>query len=246
MTDRSAVSHPASTDFSSILPSHADAALLSSRLFEGYLLKNLALGPHIFGLVYAYYLGKGCMVSSARGLQLSDYREYLCLLARLELDERFVGKVDLSGVVQQTLLEAHQSLERFRGQTETEVASWLRRILANNLTDEVRKLTAQARDIVRERSLHDSAARIEAWLAVEQPSPSKHLLHEEQLMQLAVALASLPADQRTAVELHHLKGLKLAEIAVRMKKTRASVASLIFRGMDSLRCRLDENEESTE
>lgn len=107
-----------------------------------------------------------CPESEARYQSLEKYRDYLHLLARLELDQRFEGKLDLSGVVQQTLLEASRGLRQFRGQSEAEVAAWLRRILANNLTDEVRKLGAQARNVVRERSLdaalEESSSRIEA------------------------------------------------------------------------------------
>src|SRR5436309_35443 len=111
-------------------------------------------------------------VGDAQGQPLERYRAYLHLLARLELDPCFEGKADLSGVVQQTLLEAYQALGQFRGQTEAQVAAWLRRILANNLTDEVRRLSARVRDVVRERSLEaaldDSSSRLEAWLAAEQ------------------------------------------------------------------------------
>lgn len=183
--------------------------------------------------------------SDAPYQSLEPYRDYLHLLARLETDARFEGKLDLSGVVQQTLLEAHQSLGKFRGRTDGELAAWLRRILANNLTDEVRKASAQVRDVARERSLEaaleESSGRIEAWLAAEQSSPSQRAVREEQLRQMATALAGLPADQRTAVELHHLKGCSLIDVAERMGRSRSAVASLIFRGLDALRRQLGED-----
>jgi hypothetical protein len=65
---------------------------------------------------------------------LERYRDYLHLLARLHLDPRLRGKVDLSGVVQQTVPKAYQARQC--------ATAWLRRALANNPTDEVRKSTA--------------------------------------------------------------------------------------------------------
>jgi RNA polymerase sigma-70 factor (ECF subfamily) len=174
---------------------------------------------------------------------LERFGAYLHLLARLQLDPRLQGKVDLSGVVQQTLLEAHQARDRFHGQSEAQTAAWLRRILAHNLTDEARKLATAARDVARERSLEaaldESSSRLEGWLAADQSSPSQRAIRNEQLLRLAEVLAQLPADQRTAVELHHLRGCPLAEMAAQMGRSKGAVAKLLYRGIERLHTLLE-------
>jgi RNA polymerase sigma-70 factor (ECF subfamily) len=175
---------------------------------------------------------------------LERYREYLRTLARLQIDDRLRGKLDPSGVVQQTLLEAYQVCNHLRGLNEAQLAAWLRRALAHNLADEVRRLRAQARDVGRERSLQqavdESSARLEALLAAEQSSPSQEAVRQEDLLRLADALARLPEDQRAAVELHHLEGRTLAETAEVLGRTRSGAASLVFRGLKNLRQTLEE------
>ena len=170
---------------------------------------------------------------------LEKFRSYLDLLVRHRLDGRLQGKLDGSGVVQQTLLEAHQGFSDFRGSSEGELAAWLRRILIRNLTDEARKLDAGKRDLHRERSLEQaveqSSANLVAWLAQVQSSPSQQAVKHEQLADLISALAHLPEDQRTAVELHHLEGCSLADVAEHMQRSKQAVAGLLFRALKRLR-----------
>ncbi|HEV3448097.1 MAG TPA: RNA polymerase sigma factor [Gemmataceae bacterium] len=184
--------------------------------------------------------------SADPGRELDRFREYLSLLARLQLDPRLQGKVDLSGVVQQTLLEAYQAWGRFAGMSEEEKAAWLRRALANNLIDEVRKLSTAARAVRREESLElaveESSARLEVLLASDQHSPVNRALRNERLLQLAAALAQLPEDQRSAVELHHVKEWPLAAVAEHLGRSKGAVAQLVFRGLNELRRLLAEPE----
>jgi RNA polymerase sigma-70 factor (ECF subfamily) len=171
------------------------------------------------------------------GTDLERYRDYLLMAARQQLDARFQGKVDLSGVVQQTLLEAHQALAQLPTGGEQLTAAWLRRILANNLRDEVRKLTTAARDVERslEPSSEQSSARLEGLLAADQSSPSERAVRQEELLRLAEALTRLPEDQRRAVKLHHLQGLSLAATAEALGRGKGAVAALLFRGLKRLR-----------
>jgi RNA polymerase sigma-70 factor (ECF subfamily) len=177
---------------------------------------------------------------SSTGRSVDRYREYLHLLARLQLHGELRGQVDPSDVVQEALIKAHQKMDQFRGQNEAELAAWLRRILANTLIDALRKNQRQAAVLkTLEAELDQSSARLEAWLA-QQSSPSELIIRQEQLFRLAEALAALPEDQRTAVELHYLREAPLAEIAAAMQRSEPSVAGLLRRGLEKLRGLLQE------
>lgn len=177
---------------------------------------------------------------------LERFRGYLRVLARVQLSTIPESKVDLSGVVQQTLWEASQALGS-RAVGAGELPAWLRTILARNLQDEVRKACAARRDVGRERSveelLRESSARLESWLATDTASPDAAMVREEQLLRLAEALEELPPDQRTAVELRHLAGLGVAEVATQMERSPAAVGQLLVRGLRRLRAALSAPED---
>jgi RNA polymerase sigma-70 factor (ECF subfamily) len=161
------------------------------------------------------------------------------MLARLQLDDALQAKLDESDIVQQTLMEAHQSLADFRGQSDAEKAAWLQKILVRNVADEMRKYRRGKRDVRLEASIQvamsESSARLERWLASESGTPSQRAIANEQLVALATALMKLPEDQRRAVELHHLQGLPSAMVAKRLDRSEVAVAGLLRRGLKKLR-----------
>jgi RNA polymerase sigma-70 factor (ECF subfamily) len=185
-------------------------------------------------------------VTPSSGWPLEHFREYLRMLARLQLDPLLQGKLDPSDVVQQTLLKAHAKQAQFRGRTQAEFTAWLRQILANCLAEEARRFGTAARDVALEHSLQDalsaSAARLEACLVLDGSSPSDIADRNEQIVRLSNALAQLPDDQRRAVELHHLLGLPSPEVARVMDRSPRSVAGLLLRGMRRLQQLLKQEE----
>jgi RNA polymerase sigma-70 factor (ECF subfamily) len=168
--------------------------------------------------------------------RIERYRNYLHMLARCQLTGRLRAKVDPSDVVQVALTKAVERQEQFRGQTDAELAGWLRRILANTMTDAVRKNQREQNVVITfEEGVDASSARLEAWLAADQSSPSEQVERQEQLLSLASALAGLPEDQRVVVELHHIQGMAVADVAAQLGRTPASVAGLLRRGLKALR-----------
>jgi RNA polymerase sigma-70 factor (ECF subfamily) len=173
---------------------------------------------------------------------LEKYRNYLRLLARLELAPHLPclqSKIDDSDVAQDALSRALEALPTFQWRSEAELTAWLRRILVNTLIDKLRYYRTEGRDVSLERSLEQSVAesssRLEAWLAAESPSPSDRVSHQEQLLRMAAALAKLPEDERRAVEMKHLLSWSVMDISQALGRTRAAVGGLLRRGMKRLR-----------
>jgi RNA polymerase sigma-70 factor (ECF subfamily) len=173
------------------------------------------------------------------GWSLDRYRDYLRLLARLHLDPRLRSKLDPSDIVQQTLLQAHQHLAQFRGQSEGEFKAWLRKILGRILAAETRKYLEDKRNVNLEHSLeealNESSARLEQWLAADQSSPSEKAMKDAELLRLSEALNQLPEDELTAVKLRYLEKCSVSAIATCMNRSRAGAAGLLRRGLDRLR-----------
>jgi RNA polymerase sigma-70 factor (ECF subfamily) len=172
-------------------------------------------------------------------LALERFRSYLHLLAEAQLDRRLRSKLDPSDVVQQTLLQAHQARQQFRGSSDGELAAWLRQILARTLLHYVRDYHRSKRDLSREWSLEAacqaSSARLEAWLAAEQSSPSHHALKLEEALGVAEALRTLPDRQREAVVLYYWQDCTLAEIGEHLGCSTAAAGGLLRRGLKKLR-----------
>jgi RNA polymerase sigma-70 factor (ECF subfamily) len=176
----------------------------------------------------------------ALGRLLELYRNYLGLLARIQIGRRLQGKADPADMVQETFLEAHRHFDRFRGTSEGETVRWLRQILATRLAHLVRRYCGtHSRDVRLERDLDDELARssavLDRGLMSRQSSPSQRASRREQAVLLADAIGRLPPEQREVIILRHLEGLTFPEVARRMGRTVDSVEKLWVRALPRLR-----------
>jgi RNA polymerase sigma-70 factor, ECF subfamily len=170
--------------------------------------------------------------------RFARYRDYLRLAAAVSVDPRLRDKFDPSDIVQETMFEAVRDWDRCCASSEEERLAWLRRMLANNLLDGVKRFRAEKRDVGRERSLDASVqatlGRLGEMLAGDVSTPSCRAMREERDVQIASAVAALPDSQREAVILQRWHGWSLAEIGERLGKTPEAVAGLIFRAQRAL------------
>jgi len=178
----------------------------------------------------------------ALGALLERFRESLHHLSRRRMGAALSRRLDASDVVQQTFLEAHQSIGRFRGTSEAELLAWLRHILEFNLADAARNhLATGKRNAAREASLDDSrygAGGLHRRLASGHTSPSLRAVRLEQAARFLESLELLPPDQREAVRLRHIEGWPLDRIALHLQRSPEAAAGLLKRGLQALRARL--------
>ncbi|HEV3443620.1 MAG TPA: sigma-70 family RNA polymerase sigma factor, partial [Gemmataceae bacterium] len=181
---------------------------------------------------------------AALGQILERYRNYLALLARLQIGRRLQAKVDAQDLVQEVFLQAHRHLAVFRGTTEAELARWLREILATVLANELRRyLRTKRRDVNLERDLaaemEHSSRLMDRGLFAKQSSPSQQAARREEAVWLADLLGHLSEDHREVLILRHLEELSFPEIARRMDRSADAVKKLWARALIALRGSLE-------
>ncbi len=148
-------------------------------------------------------------------------RARLEALVRSRLSEHLRSEVEVEDVVQETLLQAFRSIERFRWQGEQSFVRWLGGIPENVIRKEHRGLEQRRK------------VRLEPRRA-EQTSPSKNLRRHERFDRLEQALKSLSDDHRQVIILARIEQLRVNEIALRMNRSETAVRNLLLRALREL------------
>ena len=176
----------------------------------------------------------------ALGQGLEGYRGFLLAIANQEMDTQLQAKGGASDVVQQTFLEAYRDFGHFKGNTEGEFKSWLRRLLHNNLLNFKRLFRKGKRRADREVPLDTGDSSRPAPATVDQgSSPSAQLTNEEQKKALERAVERLPEEYRQVIDLRYREELSFTEIGRRMGRTANAAQKLWVRAVERLQRELE-------
>ena len=166
-------------------------------------------------------------------------RSYLEIVARAQVETWLRAKVDASDLVQETMLEAFRDFERFGGNSEQEWLAWLKRILAHNVADFVRRYRGTAkRQARREVPIRSPRTpRTPSARPSRRPPalpPARNSCKSITNCACTVALAQLPADYQEVIVLRNLQRLSFNEVAERMERSRPAVQMLWMRAIKRL------------
>jgi RNA polymerase sigma-70 factor, ECF subfamily len=134
---------------------------------------------------------------------------------------RTIGdREEAADAVQDALLSAHRAAARFRG--DSQVTTWLHRIVVNACLDRIRKRQAHPTVPLPDGNHSDDRAT--------GPEPAAPVTDHDTALVVRQALAALPAEQRAALVLVDVQGYPVAEAAEILGVAEGTIKSRCARG----------------
>ena len=145
---------------------------------------------------------------------------------------------DTEEIVQETLLRAYKSLERF--ELRANFGTWLYRIAVNRTLDflSARKtqMTKDTYQIVDNPNAEESR---QVQLPAATPGPDRLLLSAEMKRRIAGALGLLTPAERVAFTMRHMEGRSIEEISQTLNLKASAAKNSVFRAVQKLRQQLE-------
>lgn len=162
------------------------------------------------------------------------------LRARLgpKITPEFQSKLDVEDVLQVTFIEVHLKLARFEDRGEGSFLAWVTTLAENNLRDAKRGLRGEsAPPIVKQVDSQsgDPFATLYATMTGCEVTPTRAAEAEEIRRMVREAIAGLPPDYATVVNLYDIEGRPIQEVAEKLGRSTGAVHMLRARAHDRLK-----------
>ena len=143
-----------------------------------------------------------------------------------------------SDMVQETLIDAQNSLCDFRGQTPKELRAWLQTILANNIRDAWRSTNADKRQPPAGVQSYDEIFN----LVSPDSTASAAFMKNEDEATIEEVLSQLPEHYRVVLRLRHWDSMTFEAIGKSMNKSTDAVRQLWYRSVELFAEILDQHD----
>ena len=177
-----------------------------------------------------------------------QYQSYLRMVITNSMGPALRRELDVSDVIQETLLVASTRFNRFHGNDERELLTWLRALASRKVVDLARRMNRLKRAPSNQLSLDEPQGgygeSLAEQVAGDLTSPSHGAAKREMASKLTEALGQIDALESKVIWLHHVDGMSFERIGQRLGVGRNGARGIWARGLRSLRAILPADQSS--
>lgn len=140
---------------------------------------------------------------------------------------------DLQDVVQETFIGILRSAKDYRG--DSSLTTWILRIANYKAIDALRRRKVIEK---REETIENMSSDEVSFMGDASADVEEGMVNAQDILLVRKALGQLPEDQRQAITLRYVMGMRVDDVAETMKVSRRKAELLITRGRAALRERL--------
>lgn len=144
-----------------------------------------------------------------------------------------INEDDLQDVVQETFIGVLRSAKDYRG--ESSLSTWILRIAHYKAIDALRRRKVVEK---REETIENMSSDEVSFMGDASADVEEGVVGAEDILLIRKALSQLPDDQKQAITLRYVIGMRVDDVAETMKVSRRKAELLITRGRAALRERL--------
>jgi RNA polymerase sigma-70 factor (ECF subfamily) len=146
-----------------------------------------------------------------------------------------INEEDLQDVVQETFIGVLRSAKDYRG--ESSLSTWILRIAHYKAIDALRRRKVVEK---REETIENMSSDEVSFMGDASADVEDGMVSAQDVLLVRKALSQLPEDQKQAIVLRYVLGMRVDDVAETMKVSRRKAELLITRGRAALRERLAE------
>jgi RNA polymerase sigma-70 factor, ECF subfamily len=144
-----------------------------------------------------------------------------------------INEEDLQDVVQETFIGVLRSAKDYRG--DSSLSTWILRIAHYKAIDALRRRKVVEK---REETIENMSSDEVSFMGDASADVEDNVVNAQDVMLIRKALSQLPEDQKQAITLRYVVGMRVDDVAETMKVSRRKAELLITRGRAALRERL--------